>query len=119
MPRSGRGDSCREVQEATKARRCSPFAEYWYHALAMRARCGVQAFISVARSSPQARYGIRSVFLATDDPSVVDEARIAATAADLPLYAMLANPPASAGTAPPPLWDSARARVRLSSQDPC
>ena len=46
-------------------------------------------------------------FLATDDPSVVDEARIAATAADLPLYAMLANPPASAGTAPPPLWDSA------------
>ena len=32
-----RGDSCREVQEATKARRCSPFAEYWYHALAMRA----------------------------------------------------------------------------------
>ena len=67
----------------------------------MRARGGVQAFISVARSSPQARYGIRSVFLATDDPSVVDEARIAATAADLPLYAMLANPPASAGTAPP------------------
>ena len=109
-----RGDSCREVQEATKARRCSPFAEYWYHALAMRARGGVQAFISVARSPPQARYGIRSVFLATDDPSVVDEARIAATAADLPLYAMLANPPASAGTAPPPLWDSARARVRLS-----
>ena len=41
-----RGDSCREVQEATKARRCSPFAEYWYHALAMRARGGVQAFIS-------------------------------------------------------------------------
>ena len=114
-----RGDSCREVQEATKARRCSPFAEYWYHALAMRARGGVQAFISVARSSPQARYGIRSVFLATDDPSVVDEARIAATAADLPLYAMLANPPASAGTAPPPLWDSARARVGLSLHDPC
>ena len=114
-----RGDSCREVQEATKARRCSPFAEYWYHALAMRARGGVQAFISVARSSPQARYGIRSVFLATDDPSVVDEARIAATTAGLPLYAMLANPPASAGTAPPPLWDSARPRVRLSSHDPC
>mmetsp|Transcript_10727 Transcript_10727/g.28297 ORF Transcript_10727/g.28297 Transcript_10727/m.28297 type:complete len:486 (+) Transcript_10727:127-1584(+) len=41
-----RGDSCREVQEATKARRCSPFAEYWYHALAMRARGGVQAFVS-------------------------------------------------------------------------
>ena len=54
------------------------------------------------------------MFLATDDPSVVDEARIAATTAGLPLYAMLANPPASAGTAPPPLWDSARARVRLS-----
>ena len=60
------------------------------------------------------------MFLATDDPSVVDEARIAATAADLPLYyAMLANPPASAGTAPPPLWDSARARVGLSLHDPC
>ena len=32
---------------------------------------------------------------------------------------MLANPPASAGTAPPPLWDSARPRVRLSSHDSC
>ena len=45
--------------------------------------------------------------------------RVTVTAADLPLYAMLADPPASAGTAPPPLWDSARARVRLSSHDPC
>lgn len=66
---------------------------------------------------PQARYGIRSVFLATDDPSVVEEARIAATAAGLPLYAMVANPPASTGTAPPPFWDSACPRVRLSLRD--
>jgi hypothetical protein len=108
------------VQEATKARRCSPFAEYWYHALAMRVRRGVRAFFSVVSQwiiLPQARYGIRSVFLATDDPSIVEEARIAATAAGMPLYAMVANPPASAGTAPPPLWDSAFPRVRLSLRD--
>ncbi|KAH8071648.1 hypothetical protein JL721_4149 [Aureococcus anophagefferens] len=35
-----RGDSCRAAQEASKARRCSPFGEYWYHALAIGAGKG-------------------------------------------------------------------------------
>lgn len=85
-----RGDSCRETQETAKARRCSPFAEYWYHALAMRAR-----------------YGIRSVFLATDDAAVLAEATEAAAAAGLPLFASAAAPPpATADAPPPPLWDN-------------
>lgn len=67
---------------------------YWYHVLAMRAR-----------------YGIKSVFLATDDPSIVAEARFAAEDAGLPLYASAAAPPpSSSSSGHPPLWDAVLSR---------
>lgn len=57
-----RGDSCRSTQQEKKARRCSDFAEYWYHAGAMRER-----------------YGLRSLFVATDDHAIALEFRNASS----------------------------------------
>ena len=66
---------------------------YWYHVLAMRAR-----------------YGIRSIFLATDDQAVVEEARREAAAADIPLFTTVAGPPAGV-----PLWDIVLSRGTIDA----
>lgn len=62
------GDSCRPSQMNRKARRCSPFDEYWYHALAMTAK-----------------YNARSVFFATDDAALATRAANVSSP-QLPVY---------------------------------